>query len=440
MSRTRIALVLFLLAVTVYVVPGRDGGTGDTIPAQLLPLSVLGEGDLDFNEFVCPPDPTLGEAGDYAPDRCTAPLPYYFFVADGRVVSSYPIIAGLLNVPTHVVAMALGVDTIAERSTLGMITAALSSSLAVCFLFLFLSTLPLERATAVGVSLTFAFGTLVWGVAGHGLWQHGPSLLFITAALWGIGRGERRSLMWAGLALGFAVFARPTNILLVVPLAWHVARKHQADREPFLALFAVPMLIMTWYSWDMLGSFTALGQGQRMRIGTDPLEGLAGLLVSPARGLLIFTPLLLVALPALPHAWRRQSRFPLLGPLMLGAAAIIGVHALWHVWWGGVTYGYRLLLETLPAFMLLLAVAWETHLRGHPWRVAVAGVLLALSLWTSALGALVAPCGFDMDPVPVDQHPERLWDVRDTEIVRCTARVFGATAARQNISFPISTR
>lgn len=424
------ALLLFLLSFAVYFVPGRDGGTGDTIPAQLLPLSLLREGDLDFNEFVCPPDPATGEAGDYLPDRCLSPLPYYFFVANGRVVSSYPIIAGLLNVPAHAVAAAFGADTVAVRSRLGVFTAALVSALAVLLLFLFLRALPLERATVIGVTLTFAFGTLVWGVAGHGLWQHGPSLLFITGALWCIVRGDRRALLWAGFALGLAVFTRPTNILLVAPLVWHVVRRHEHDRVSFLALVAVPILLMTWYSWEMLGSPTALGQGQRMRMGNDPLVGLAGILVSPGRGLFVFSPVLLMALPALPHAWARESRFPLLRPLVIGAAGIIGVHALWHVWWGGVSFGYRMLIETLPAFMLLLAVAWETHLRGRPVRVAAASALLLLSVWASALGALVAPCGFDMDPVPVDQHPERLWEVRDTELVRCTQRALGLDASR----------
>jgi hypothetical protein len=284
--------------------------------------------------------------------------------------------------------------------------------------------MPLEQGSALGAALVLAFGTLVWSVAGHGLWQHGPSLLFLTGALWGITRGDRRALLWAGLALGLAVFTRPTNILLVVPLAWHVVRRHESERVPFLALVALPMVAMAWYSWAMLGSVTALGQGQRMHIGTDPLEGLAGLLVSPARGLFVFSPILLMALPALPEAWTKATRFPLLRPLVIGAAGVIAVHALWFVWWGGVSFGYRLLTETLPAFIVLLAVAWETRLRGRPVRVVTAGALLALSVWANALGALVAPCGFDMDPVPVDQHPERLWAIRDTELVRCTQRVF----------------
>lgn len=430
MSRSRTALLLFLLACTVYLLPGRDGGTGDTIPAQLLPLSVLGEGDLDFNEFVCPPDAATGRATDYAPGRCLTPLPYYFVLVQGRVVSNYPIIAGLLNIPAHAVAGALGVDTVVERTRLALVTAAWTSALAVAFLYLFLSMLPLARATQVGTTLVFAFGTLVWGVAGHGLWQHGPSLMCLTAALWCLARGDRRSLAWAGLALGLAVFTRPTNILLALPLAWYVWRTHRESRAAFLVPFAVPLLLMVWYSWAWLGSLTALGQGQRMRIGSNPLEGLAGILVSPARGLFVFSPVLLLALLAVPRTWAKEQRIPLLRPLLLGTAGIIGVHALWAIWWGGHSFGYRMLSETLPGFMLLLALAWESQLRGRPVRVATAAGLLLLSVWANAMGALVAPCGFDMTPVPVDLHPERLWDVADTELVRCTERVLQGPVGR----------
>jgi len=427
MSRTRTALALFIVAFAVYFVPGRDGGTGDTIPAQLLPLSVLDEANLDFNEFVCPLDPPTGKPRDYEAGPCLSPLPYYFYVVDGRVVSTYPIVAGLLSVPAHEVLGAMGVDTVANRSLIAVSTAALTTALAVLFLFLFLSLLPLEQRTAALTTLVFAFGTLAWGVASHGLWQHGPALMFITAALWCITRGDRRSIIFAGLALGFAVFARPTNVMIALPLAWYVVSTHREQRVPFLAGLAFPLLLMALYSQVMLGSVTALGQGQHMRFGANPLLGLAGILASPGRGLFVFSPVLLVALPALRGSLHRDSSFPIARPLVIGAAGVIAVHALWFVWWGGVTFGYRLLIETLPAFMLLIAIAWETDVRGRRARVVAAGVLLAISVWVSALGALVAPCGFDMEPMPVDQHPERLWEVRDTELVRCTGRVFGAS-------------
>ena len=198
----------------------------------------------------------------------------------------------------------------------------------------------------------------------------------------------------------------------------------------FCAAAALPAFAMLLYSHIVLGGVTALGQGQAMRVGARPWEGLAGVLVSPARGLFVFSPVLLLGLAYLPRTFSSRARHPVVPYLAVGSLLLVGLHGIWHVWWGGVSYGYRMLIETLPAFMLLLAVAWETHLRGRPVRVAAAGALLLFSVWTSALGALVAPCGFDMDPVPVDQHPERLWEVRGTELVRCTQRALGMRASR----------
>jgi hypothetical protein len=65
----------------VFLAGMRYVGSGDTEPAELLPISLLTEGNLDFNEFV----PGGGD------------LPYAYRRVGGRVVSSYPIMAGLLN-------------------------------------------------------------------------------------------------------------------------------------------------------------------------------------------------------------------------------------------------------------------------------------------------------------------------------------------------------
>jgi hypothetical protein len=430
MGLTFRAWVIAILACAVYIAPLRNGGSSDTFPAQLLPLSILGDGDLAFNEFVCPVDATTGRGLPYDPQRCLRPLPYYLQAHEGRVVSTYPVVAGLLNVPVHVVAQALGVDRGRRRFRLGLITAALISAGAVGAMVLLLGRLGFAPITATLGGLTFAFGTLAWSSSGIGLWQHGPAMLFLLLALHGLLAGERRGLAWAGACLALAVWTRPTNAVLALPLALYALARHPRERLPFLAAAAVPAAAMALYSQWAFGSVLALGQGQQMRFGDAPLEALAGVLVSPARGLFDYSPVLLLALPAVAWAWRERAPHPLLRPLMLGTAGIIAVHALWAVWWGGHSFGYRLLTETLPALVILSALTWERAVRGRAGRVAVAALLLAWSVWANALGAWVAPCGFDTEPDYLDTHPERVWDVRDTELLRCSARVFHAAGLR----------
>lgn len=447
-SPRAVAALLFAIVFAVYAFPGRNGGSADTFPAELIPLTLVAEGNLDFNEFTCPVDTATGRAIAYDATRCQ-PLPYYLTARNGRVLSVYPIIPGLMNLPAHLVAAVLGVDLVQQRFVIGLITAAAITAGAVAFMSLLLGALGYERSTQLFIAFTFAFGTLAWSSAGIGLWQHGPSLLLLILALLSIVRGKRSDLIWTGFLLGVAVFNRPTNVLIALPLAVHVLRTHRTDRRAligFAVAGAVPLLLMAIYSQMMLGSITALGQGQHMRFGADPLEGLAGVLVSPARGLFVFSPILLMGLLALPRLLRREAaaapgaagkpadpvaaRRALLRALLFGTGLVILVHGLWHVWWGGHSFGYRLLTETLPGMLLLLAESWETVIRGSRRLVIASGVLLALSLWANAMGALVTPCGFDTVPNALDQHPERLWDVRDTELVRCTARVLRASPTR----------
>ena len=56
-----------------------------------------------------------------------------------------------------------------------------------------------------------------------GFFKHGPSVLFLSIALWALLRGGS-TVPWAGLALGLAVINRPTNIAIALPLAIYVLR------------------------------------------------------------------------------------------------------------------------------------------------------------------------------------------------------------------------
>lgn len=430
MSRGRSAWLLALLALAVYLAPLRNVGSADTFPATFLPLSLLGDGNLDFNEFVCPVDPSTGRAIAYEPQRCLAPLPYYFGLHEGRVVSTYPIVAGLVNLPVHLVASALGVDGATWRFQLALITAALTTAAAVGVLMLVLAQLGFRQRTVLLTGLTFAFGTLAWSSSAVTLWQHGPSLLWLSIALLGLLKESRRGLVYAGLFLGLAVWTRPTNVLIALPLALYALRRHPEHRLAMSAAAAVPLALMAVYSQLMLGSVTALGQGQQMRVGAEPWLALVGVLLSPGRGLFVYSPILLLGLLALPRAWRDAAPHPLVRPLLLGTAGVIGVHALWAIWWGGHSFGYRLLTEALPTLLILTAAAWEWFVDGRRLRMVGAAALLLWSVAANALGALVAPCGFDTEPDYLDNNPARLWSLRDTELERCARRVLDGPERR----------
>ncbi len=107
-------------------------------------------------------------------------------------------------------------------------------------------------------------------------------------------------------------------------------------------------------SWSRTPSGDPLATFLPYRYGSL-LEGVAGLLFDPARGILWFAPLLCVGAPI---AWLFMRRACSLPSWVAGAtfAAYFLVSAAWIGWRGGSGYGPRLLLPGLAA--LALPLAW----------------------------------------------------------------------------------
>lgn len=397
LARGWIALILFALSLFVYLYNYRYriwGAGGDTTPAELLPLALERNHNLYFD----------GLEGKGA---------WWFHRVNGHHVSSYPIVPGFFNIPAYAIARWRGVPLDSpNRSMLSMISASIVTAASVAFFFLALSNMVARRSTAVTGTLVYAFATTAFSVAARGMWQHGPSLLFLTIALWLLTRGDALSVALSGLPLGFGVFNRPVNLLIVAPLAAYVLWRHRRAFLPFCAAAAVPAVLMAWYSVHYWGTVTTLGQypsGDWFLGHFGP--GLAGLLVSPSRGLLVFTPLFVFSFIAMFAIARRPSRDPLFAAMTVGVIATILLYSKWYMWWGGNSFGYRLLTELVPFLAIFLAVGWERFFAARRLLYPLLGLAAAFSLYIHFLGAFYAPCGSD------DQ--KRLWSWSAGELARC---------------------
>ena len=407
-SRGWVAVALFVLSLVVYVYnyPFRFWAAGgDTTPAELLPLALEQNHSLYFDGFA--------EKGSW-----------WFHQIRGHSVSGYPIVPGFFNIPTYALARWRGVPLdSSHRSMLSMIDASIVTAASVAFFFLALSNIVTKRSTAVAGALVYAFGTTAFSVAARGMWQHGPSLLFLTIGLWLLTQGSRRSIALSGIPLGFAVFNRPASVLIVAPLALLVLWKHRSAFLAFCTAAAVPATLMGWYSLHYWGTVTTLGQYPSGNFFFGHAgAGLAGLLVSPSRGLLIFTPLFLFSAIMMVSVLRHPARDPLLTAMVPGILLTLALYSKWYAWWGGSCFGYRMLTELVPFLVILLAVGWERLFSSRRALYPLLGLAAVVSLYIHFLGAFYYPSGFETVPNEINAHPERLWSWRDGEIARCSAR------------------
>jgi hypothetical protein len=121
------------------------------------------------------------------------------------------------------------------------------------------------------------------------------------------------------------------------------------------------------YNLTRYGSALATGYLPEESFSGDWLQGVTGLLVSPGRGLFLYAPLLVLALPAAPAFLRRHRAEALL------AWGIILAHLLlygkWFMWHGGYAWGPRFMIPTLAFFVIAMApvIEWVRHSIGWRW-------------------------------------------------------------------------
>lgn len=90
--------------------------------------------------------------------------------------------------------------------------------------------------------------------------------------------------------------------------------------------------------------------------------------------------------------------------------------ALWPIWWGGYSYGPRLLTDAIPWLALLAILGCAARLRENQTakfsrsEAVAAFALLALSIAINARGAISWPTAHWHIVVDINSHPDRAWD------------------------------
>lgn len=413
-----VAAHLFLASLIVYLANGKTLWSGDTLPARYLPLSVLREGNFDLDEF------------SFLYDGKTFPSPWFLWFAHGHFVSSYPVGAALFAVPLYLPS-ALGHITPQSPvvEDLEKLSAATIVALSAVVLYLTLRRLT-SLDDALLITAVYALGTSSLSESSQALWQHGASQLALAVALYCLVRG-RREAHWAALAgfpLAFAIISRPTDILIALPLGIYVLAHQRRHVWGFLLSGLPPAIFQLWYNATYFGNparaqfvFTISTTTQDLLAGagmwTTPIrDGLAGILVSPGRGLFVYSPIFVFSLVGLGLAWRRHGDL-LLRYATPGVFLTILVYSKWATWWGGSSYGPRLLADLDPVLALSLYPVGPALRRSRALK-AVFIVLVVWSVGAHSIGAFADDRSWNWNGnADVDHYPERLWSWKDNQLV-----------------------
>lgn len=371
----RTPVVLLLVAFALFGLTARHGGgSWDYYTANYASWHLAHTGSPYLGDETIPgleDDPEVGtwiKSGDH-----------------GNVISRFPGVVAIA-LPAYWVAEAVNQ---ADEMTVvpGAITAAGASALALLLMFLALRTRLSERRAAVS-ALMLGFATPMWSISADAVWPHTVTVLGIAGMAWA--SATRR--WWAvGLFGGIALWGRLHAAVIVavlgVVLGWR-------ERKPSItvvigavsATFLV--LLCAWTRW-MYGTWSPTGSYNDSVFdvapqGVERLTNQLGMWIAPDRGILVWTPVLVLLAPALFRAWSGLPDWS--RALFVGGLAYTVIQTFLITFTGGDNfYGYRLGLEFLAC--ATPAYAFSAPLAGELARKLLTPVL-ALQVAAFSLGAV----------------------------------------------------
>jgi len=391
-----------LLCFVIYNANFRQIGAGDSLPARYLPLILwkYGTFDLEANSrWIAHGHPMFPErnrpAGFAGKVQYLEPTVHWMArTRQHQLASLYPVVTPLLAAPLYLPAVMWlnehgweqpNIDRAAEL--MEKLSASILASIATVLMYLVLRreggrwSLPL--------ALAFAFGTNTWMISSQALWQHaGGELLVALALLLVVSPVTSLRLAILGCVCVLMAANRQPDALIAAAIGCFMIWRHGYRVMSWLAAgAAVPLALLLYFNLEFIGHLAggyALGVAPGGKKFFHPgWTGIFGLLVSPTRGLLVFTPFLLF----LPVGLRLRLREPATRGLAIALLAAVIAQLLLYSqadWRAGTSWGPRWLTDLLPILVWMLAPALLVL---RPLARTLLLVTIAASVAVQAIGA-----------------------------------------------------
>jgi hypothetical protein len=381
---------VMLPAMSLYLSNDHFEPIGDSAPVVPTAVSLITEGNSDLNEFC-----RDGLWGGYR-ERYGS-LPFFLQKRGDAVYSRYP--SGMVPFALPLVGLSWlaggHLDDPSAHLRLEKLTA--SAVAAVSLGVFFILALHLVRpAPALATTAILAVSSGMFSTVGQNLWQHDGVIFWsLLVLLLEFRRPGPWGTVLQGVACGMMAACRLTSAAFLVPFGASVLVRSPLRAAVLVGAAAVTYLPWAWYYASVYGSplGPSAGQVAGSLWSAEVLVPMAGVLISPGRGLVVYQPwvvlALLAALPSVRRAAARQGGTP--GPAgwewacLASLSLQVLIASAWWCWWGGWCWGSRLVMESVP--LCALVCARPIAVLGRSGR----GRCLVFSL--AALGTLTqVPC------------------------------------------------
>lgn len=420
LTRSGSALAIFLVAFVVYYAAPMTYVL-DSAYTIALSQVLLKHGTFHLDYLHIPPDRLRGESGYIYQISVVNRHPFYAYPPGSSVLSA-PLVpffklAGLSALNPD------GTYNKRGETQIQKVLAATITALAVALTFL-IARIWLTAAWSWLVALAAAFATPLFSTTSRALWQHTWSVLLLTAVIYVLCRRDKRGTLTPFVLaslLSWGYFTRPIFNVSIIAISVYLLIKARSIFLPYVLTGLFWLAVFVGYSWRNFHTLLPIYYSARYQFaGTITFwPALAGHLVSPSRGFLVFSPFFLIVgylLVRFRKNLKHQNFDLFLLALAIVIAHILIISAI-PVWWAGASYGPRYITDVIPWMMLLtvfaLKAAQNSGIFRQPVFVTLAVVALSFSVFTHARGAFCFET-FHWTAKPIEKN---VWNWKDPQFM-----------------------
>lgn len=331
----------------------------------------------------------------YAKDMLLG-VPFDGYVAEGTILRTgghyshyFPVGPSVVALPFVALARLRGwdmrtTDNYRLQEILSALTAMAAFLLSYALAHCYVSAYP-----ALAIAFVSVLGSSLISTLGTAFWSHNPTVLFIGGTLLLLARADSGAATAPHpLALGGLLFlaflCRASAAAFILSVFGYLALRQRRSLLPVGVVALALLLLYLLWTYRLTGSGTTTYYSpSRLAVERAPLwVGISGNLISPGRGILVFSPFLLALLAGYVVYWKTLWHRPMVWLCVVWFGLHVVLVARAASWWGGWSFGPRLLTDLWPGIVLLTALGWAAvagNTRGRRarlWGMAYLGLAL----------------------------------------------------------------
>lgn len=357
---------------------------------------------------------------------------------NNRIEYNYPLGTPILSIPFVVVANQVGLNALKQDRTLQKIIVFMIIFFVLLVTYI-ISRAFLSKLNSTIISVLAVFGTVIGPTIGTGLWSINFEVLFIGVTflfLIKIRLSKSINSIMLGIILFLGYFVRPTFAIIIVFTFIYLAIRNRKSLVlvattsfVFFALF----VIFSLYSYG-----TYLPPYYHQGLSTiNAYQALLGLLLSPSRSILIYSPIIILPiLYSLTMFRSNTSIIYFIGILMM--VSLFLINAFWPCWWGGWSYGPRILTDMVYISVILAIMIVGSAQQNRRKKMIVFMMLLF------AIGVFINLPGMynqytrSWNAFPdIDKYPQACFDWRFPQFLTTSEEVLQKKCVTQNKEYGI---